>query len=38
MTYPRNILLWLFGFIQLGSLAYKPGWSAWKFLPVYRSY
>lgn len=35
MRYPRNILLWLFGFTQLGTLDYKPGWNAWKFLPVY---
>ncbi len=35
MTYPHNIYLWLTGFSRLGTLAYKPGWNAWKFLPVY---
>lgn len=35
MTYPRNIYLWLTGFFKLGQIAYKPGWNAWKFLPVY---
>ena len=35
MTYPRNILFWLLGFTRLSTLDYKPGWNAWKYLPVY---
>ena len=35
MTYPHNLYRWLTGFFKLGQIAYKPGWNAWKFLPVY---
>jgi hypothetical protein len=34
-TYLHNLRLWLTGFGKLGTLDYKPGWNAWKFLPVY---
>lgn len=33
--YISNIVLWLTGFLTLGTISYKPGWNAWKFLPVY---
>ena len=35
MTLFRNVLLWLRGFSRLRQIAYKPGWSARKFLPLY---
>lgn len=35
MRYFSNLRLWLTGFRQLGTIAYKPGWNPWKFFPVY---
>jgi hypothetical protein len=34
-NYFLNLRLWLTGFGKLGTIAYKPGWSPWKFFPVY---
>ncbi|MDP2322581.1 MAG: hypothetical protein Q8N51_00945 [Gammaproteobacteria bacterium] len=34
-AYISNVVAWLSGFTRLKSVAYKPGWSHLKFLPVY---
>lgn len=33
--YITNWKLFLAGFTRLGTLTFRPGWNAWKYLPVY---